>query len=232
MAGIQRNGSLGASAPEGVQTAFVQGSGTTPGAFSQNVLLAAGNYQVKFKAARRATGNGVPIQVAIDNTTIGAPIDPASTAFAAYSTASFAVQKSGSYLLRFSTPSNSGISMSLIDDVTIEAAGAATIILPLPMAPATPTGLAATFSGNRVTLTWNAVPDHPTYGYPLYKVKRATAPGGPYTLLAPSIRPATFSDEGVTLGTTYYYRVYAFNSANNGGRFGRSERRAARRSGR
>ena len=65
VAGVQRNGSLGASAPEGVQTAFVQGSGAAgnQGTFSQNVTLAVGTYRVTFKGAQWKDGPAVPIQI-------------------------------------------------------------------------------------------------------------------------------------------------------------------------
>ena len=214
MAGIQRNGSLGANAPEGVQTAFLQG-GSNPGVFSQFLFFPAGSYQIKFKAAQRGTGNGVPIQVSVDNnSSFSGPVSPSSTAFATYATSGFGVT-AGNHLLKFSTPSTSGVSMSLIDDITVEPVGAAPVVLPTPWAPAAPTGLAASFEGDQVTLTWNAVGNHPTYGTPLYKVKRGTAPGGPYATLAPAPAVTTLTDR-VAIGPTYYYRVYAYNAANSG----------------
>ena len=209
MAGIAHNGSLGANAPEGVQTAFLQG-GSNAGAFSQSVALSAGNYQVKFKAAQRATGNAVPIEVSFDGNAVGAAVTPGSTAFAAYSTASFAATQ-GNHLLRFSTSSNSGISMSLIDDVRVELVGSPTVTLPAPIAPSAPTGLSANAVGTQATLNWSAVPNATGY-----RVKRATALNGPYSAVAGTASGPTFTDGGLAYGTTYFYRVYAFNAGNSG----------------
>ena len=212
LAGIQHNGSLGADAPEGVQTAFLQGSGTASqiGAFSCNVTLAAGTYKVTFKAAQRATGNAVPIQVTLDSSTIGTAITPGSTAFASYSTATFPVTV-GTHLLKFSTTSNSGGSMSLIDDIRVDLASAPPIILPGPVAPSAPTDLTATSAANQVTLNWSAVSRATGY-----KVKRATALNGPYTTSVNTLSSPTFTEGGLAYGPTYYYRVYALNAGNNG----------------
>ncbi len=75
--------------------------------------------------------------------------------------------------------------------------------------PPAPTGLAATVGSGSVTLTWNAAG-----GATGYSVKRGTVSGGPYatvgTVTSPS--PTTFTDSGLTNGTTYYYVVSASNS--------------------
>jgi len=74
-------------------------------------------------------------------------------------------------------------------------------------APAAPTGLLATAGNSQVSLSWNA-----STGATGYYVQRATVSGGPYTQIAVPA-PNSYTDTGLTNGTTYYYVVSAFNSA-------------------
>jgi len=77
--------------------------------------------------------------------------------------------------------------------------------------PSVPTGLAATVGSGTVTLTWNA-----GGGATSYTVARSTVHGGPYS---PAGTPTTttYTDSGLTNGTTYYYVVSATNSAGSSG---------------
>jgi len=80
----------------------------------------------------------------------------------------------------------------------------ATPIAPPPPAPA---NLAANAANAQVSLSWNA-----SAGATSYHVKRGTTTGGPYTQIsAPSTN--SFTDTGLTNGTTYYYVVSALNAA-------------------
>ena len=81
----------------------------------------------------------------------------------------------------------------------------ALVILPAPLAA--PAGLAAAATVSRVSLTWTASP-----GATIYRVKRATGPDGPFTVLA-SVETPSFADESVTPGTTVRYVVTAGGSA-------------------
>ena len=47
-----------------------------------------------------------------------------------------------------------------------------------------------------------------------YNIKRATASGGPYTAIATVKTGTSYTDTGLTGGTTYYYVVSAVNSTN------------------
>jgi len=79
-------------------------------------------------------------------------------------------------------------------------------------APAQVTGLVAIPGTGRITLRWAPLALlSPAFSPPQYNVKRATAPGGPYTVIA---QPSWDSivDTTVTPRTAYYYVV----SANNG----------------
>ncbi|MDR2592785.1 MAG: fibronectin type III domain-containing protein [Chitinispirillales bacterium] len=63
-------------------------------------------------------------------------------------------------------------------------------------------------SSNSVTLGWSAVP-----GVTGYYVYRSTSPDGNYNLVG-STKSASFTNPGLTEGTTYYYKIAAYN---NGG---------------
>ena len=78
---------------------------------------------------------------------------------------------------------------------------------PKPPVPAVPTGLSATAGKEQVVLSWSA-----SSGATSYNVKRATTTGGPFNVLStPTL--TTFTDTGLTDGTTYFYVVSALNSA-------------------
>lgn len=77
--------------------------------------------------------------------------------------------------------------------------------------PSPPTGLTATPGNAQVTLGWN-----PSAGATSYSVKRATVPGGPYTVVG-SPTSSSFTDTGLTNGTTYFYVVSAVNASGASG---------------
>jgi fibronectin type 3 domain-containing protein len=72
--------------------------------------------------------------------------------------------------------------------------------------PAAPGGLQATAGNAQVTLGWNA-----SAGATSYHIKRGTTSGGPYTEVAAPMA-TSFSDTGLTNGTTYFYVVSALNA--------------------
>ena len=72
--------------------------------------------------------------------------------------------------------------------------------------PAVPTALAATAGNQQISLTWTA-----SSGATSYHVKRATTSGGPYTQVgAPT--SDSYTNTGLTNGTTYFYVVSALNA--------------------
>jgi fibronectin type 3 domain-containing protein len=77
--------------------------------------------------------------------------------------------------------------------------------------PSAPTGLSATAGNAQVTLNWNGVS-----GATSYKVKRSTTSGGPYTVINGSVTATSYTDTGLTNGTTYYYVVSAVNASGEG----------------
>ncbi len=82
---------------------------------------------------------------------------------------------------------------------------------PQVSAPPPPTGLTATAGNAQVGLTWSA-----SSGATSYNVYRGTASGGE-TLLVSGITTTSYSNTGLTNGTTYYYKVAAVNSGGTSG---------------
>jgi fibronectin type 3 domain-containing protein len=86
-----------------------------------------------------------------------------------------------------------------------------TQVTALPVAPASvpavPVGLAATSGNAQVMLSWSA-----SSGSTSYHVKRATASGGPYSLIG-SPTAGSYTDTGASNGTKYYYVVSAVDAA-------------------
>jgi hypothetical protein len=76
-----------------------------------------------------------------------------------------------------------------------------------PPPPAAPTGLTATAGDTQVSLTWNTVA-----GAASYTIKRSTTSGGPYTTIQSNVTTTSFTNTGLTNGTTYYYVVSAVNT--------------------
>jgi carboxypeptidase T len=77
--------------------------------------------------------------------------------------------------------------------------------------PGAPSGLAATPGNGQAGLSWTAAS-----GATLYRVYRATASGGPYTMIQTNLTGMSFIDTGLTNGTTYYYVVTGTNGAGEG----------------
>ena len=78
--------------------------------------------------------------------------------------------------------------------------------------PDVPTDLTAIPANGRIALSWS---ENGQDGFDHFVVKRADAPGGPYTPLAGAVpTTASFIDTNVVNGTTYYYAVSAKNNLN------------------
>jgi hypothetical protein len=78
--------------------------------------------------------------------------------------------------------------------------------------PPAPTGLVASAGNAQVTLNWNA-----SSGATSYNVKRSTNNGGPYTTIATGVTTTSFTNTGLTNGTTYFFVVSAVNSVGESG---------------
>ena len=86
-----------------------------------------------------------------------------------------------------------------------------------PLAPpAAPTGLTATRGNTQVSLSWTASP-----GATSYSVYQGTSAGGEAaTAIASGLTTTSYTNTGLTNGTTYYYKVTATGSGGEGLRSG------------
>ncbi|MHA7060153.1 RICIN domain-containing protein [Aquimarina sp. M1] len=78
--------------------------------------------------------------------------------------------------------------------------------------PSNPTGLSAIAGDKEIRLTWNT-----TANASSYVVRRATSSNGPYTTIASNVTGTLYTDNGLTNGSTYYYRIRARNAAGTSG---------------
>ncbi|MGF7034118.1 pectate lyase [Paenibacillus mucilaginosus] len=77
--------------------------------------------------------------------------------------------------------------------------------------PAATTNVTAAPGDGQVTLSWTGV-----LGATAYEVKRSATSGGPYSSVASGVTGTSYTDTGLTNGTTYYYVVHALNAAGTG----------------
>ena len=80
-------------------------------------------------------------------------------------------------------------------------------------APSVPTGLSAVPGKTSVSLSWVAsTDDNAVSGYEIY---RSNALNGSYSLQGTSAAPSYLDTVGLITGTTYYYKVLAYDAAGN-----------------
>ncbi|MBB6671240.1 hypothetical protein [Cohnella nanjingensis] len=114
--GVQRNGSdFGTqSAPDGVQTAFIQHDA----AFEQSVSLSAGMHTVGFKAAMRTNfGGRQTFDVYFDNRKIGT-FSPSTETFAVFETRAF-YATAGTHVIKFKG-ATTGDNTAFVDSVAVQ----------------------------------------------------------------------------------------------------------------
>jgi chitin-binding protein len=73
--------------------------------------------------------------------------------------------------------------------------------------PSAPTNPSATAGNAQVVVSWTAAS-----GATGYNVKRSTTSGGPYSNVGANVTGTSFTNTGLTNGTTYYYVVTALNA--------------------
>jgi chitin-binding protein len=86
--------------------------------------------------------------------------------------------------------------------------GSAFLIRDVGDVPSAPTGVAASAGNAQATVTWSAVS-----GATGYNVKRSTTSGGPYSNVATNVTATSYTNTGLTNGTTYYYVITAVNAS-------------------
>ncbi|MDA3874934.1 MAG: BNR-4 repeat-containing protein, partial [Kiritimatiellae bacterium] len=77
-----------------------------------------------------------------------------------------------------------------------------------PAAPSVPTNLTASDGDASASLSWTG-----SAGASTYNVKRSLNNGGSYSVIASNVVGSSYTDSGLTNGTTYYYVVSAENAA-------------------
>jgi hypothetical protein len=103
-------------APEGVQTAILQGVGS----ISQSVNLPTGTYQIQFLGALRPGFSGAqPIQVSVDGTAVGSTLTPPSVQFGQLTSAPFTISTAGLHNIQLAGSVNNGNLTSFVDSVQI-----------------------------------------------------------------------------------------------------------------
>lgn len=89
-------------------------------------------------------------------------------------------------------------------------------------APDSPGGLSAAIEGGQVNLSWAANSESDLAGYNVYRSTSSFSNRSAASQLNTSlVADSSYSDAGVTVGTTYYYRITAVDD--NGGESGLSE---------
>ncbi len=86
------------------------------------------------------------------------------------------------------------------------------IVVPDTQAPTVPSSLSAAASGTQVSLSWTASSDN--VGVSGYQILRSTTNGSGYAQIATS-NTNSYTNTGLSIGTTYYYVVKAYDAAGN-----------------
>ncbi len=172
------------------------GGGSAPAA-PAGLTAAAANAQVNLTWSASSTVTGYYVK---RSTSTGTEVQIATLSTTSYS--DNAVTNGTKYFYVVSAYNTYGQSAN-------SAEVSATPVAPPP--PSAPTGLVATAGNAQVTLTWNA-----SSGATSYHVKRSTINGSGYAQVgAPTT--TSFTNTGLTNGTTYYYVVTALNTAGESG---------------
>jgi len=121
--GIQSNASAwyAANAPDGTQTAFLQGypGPAGLGAMSQTIYFAApGNYALTFQAARRF-GQVQPLKISVDGMQVGGLLTPPSSSFSLMTSATFTISTAGNHTITLGATTGGSDASTLVDQVAI-----------------------------------------------------------------------------------------------------------------
>ena len=202
-AGIAANGSAftlsNPNAPQGVQVAFLQGTGGVSQVISG--FVPGVDYQVTFAAAQRnyQQNGGQTWNVTVNGAVAGsfAP-GRAAINYVNYS-ATFLATAATMTIGFVGTDLPGGDNTAFIDDVQI-----------IPSTPPAPSGFSATDGNSQVGLVWNSVA-----GADSYNVKRANSIGGPFNLVGSTVL-TNYTDFPLANRLTYYYVVSALNGSGEG----------------
>ncbi len=167
-------------------------------------LTAGANYTVRLHFAEEywTTAGSRTFNVSINGNQVLTNFDILATAGAEYKAVveqfTEAADSSGRMTIQFTT---------VKDNAQVNGIEVLSGTTPPPPPPA-PTGLVATAGNGSVALTWTA-----SAGATSYSIYRGTASGAEGTTPVGTATSNSFTDTGLTNGTTYYYKVTASNSA-------------------
>ncbi len=188
------------NAPQGVQVAFLQGTG----AISQAIqgLVSGMNYTVTFAAAQRnyQQNGGQTWNVTVNGAVVGSFAPPRSATSYANYTATFTATAPSQTLAFVGTDAHGGDNTVFLDNVQITQV--------LPTAPA---DLVATAGNGFVSLDWNGGTNATGYN-----ISRSLTNNGVFATLIASTATTNYTDTGVVNRTTYYYVVAGINGAGAG----------------
>jgi len=109
---------------------------------------------------------------------------------------------------RYVTAPNGGNDALIAQSTTIGTPESFLPVFVSGVPPSVPANLRATAGNTRTSLNW--ISSASATGY---NVRRSTASGGPYAVIATNVAVTSYTDSGLTNGTTYYYVVSAVNLA-------------------
>ncbi|XID92817.1 glycoside hydrolase family 48 protein [Paenibacillaceae bacterium WGS1546] len=173
------------------------GGGPTVPAAPAGLTATAGNAQVSLSWTASAGATSYNVKRA---TTSGGPYATVATGVTGTSYTDTGLTNGTTYYYVASATNAAGESANSAQASATPGAG--------PTIPAAPTGLTATAGNAQVSLSWTA-----SAGATSYNVKRATTSGGPYATVATGVTGTSYTDTGLTNGTTYYYVASAVNAA-------------------
>jgi fibronectin type 3 domain-containing protein len=164
-------------------------------------VASAGTYNVTYRvAAPSAVSGAFHIADASGNNLSGAISVPATGGWQTWTNVTGTVTLPAGVQTLTLTEDAGGWNVNWISFATQSSGGTA---------PSTPTGLTATAGNAQVSLAWSAAS-----GATSYNVYRSTSAGGEgTTAYKTGLTSASFTDTGLTNGTTYYYKVAAVNSS-------------------
>jgi fibronectin type 3 domain-containing protein len=101
--------------------------------------------------------------------------------------------------------------INAVGESSLSTEASATPSAPVATPPGAPTGLAATGADGQVALTWTAPASNGGSAITGYKIYRGTVAGGE-TYTGISVAGTSYTNTGLTNGTTYYFKVSAVNA--------------------
>jgi fibronectin type 3 domain-containing protein len=113
---------------------------------------------------------------------------------------------------KYVTAPNGGASPLIAQSTNIGAAESFLVGLVGGIPPTAPADVIASAGNARASLSWL-----PSAGAVGYNVKRATASGGPYSIVSTNQVGPGYVDTGLVNGTTYYYVISALNAVGESG---------------